>query len=55
MKPGIIIGGGDKFLGNLLFLFKLSFFIPLFGDGKSRFQPVFIDDVISSIDRIINN
>ena len=55
MKPGIIIGGGDKFLGNLLFLVKFSFFIPLFGDGKSRFQPVFIDDVISSIDRIINN
>ena len=35
----------DQFLSNLLPIFKMSFFIPLFGDGSKKFQPVLIDDV----------
>ena len=45
IRPGVIIGGGDVFLQRLLPIFKLSFFIPLFGSGKIRFQPVLIDDI----------
>ena len=55
IRPGVIIGGGDNFLKNLLPIFKISFFIPLFGGGKSTFQPVFIDDVASGINEIIKN
>ena len=54
IRPGVIIGGGDVFLRRLLPIFKISFFIPLFGDGLTKFQPVFIDDVSSAIEKIIN-
>jgi|TARA_B100000945_G_scaffold275285_1_gene239161 uncharacterized protein YbjT (DUF2867 family) len=53
IRPGVIIGGGDVFLQRLLPIFKLSFFIPLFGNGKIRFQPVFIDDVSLAVEKII--
>ncbi len=54
IRPGIIIGGGDLFLKRLLPIFKLSFFVPLFGDGSIKFQPVFIDDVSFAVEKIIN-
>ena len=55
IRPGVIIGGGDSFLKNLLPIFKISFFIPLFGGGKSSFQPVFIEDVSLGVNQIIKN
>jgi len=55
IRPGIIIGGGDKFLKGLLPIFKISFLIPLFGGGKSNFQPVFINDVALGINQVIKN
>ena len=54
IRPGIILGGGDIFMKRLLPIFKASFFIPLFGDGSTKFQPVFIDDVSQAIEEIIN-
>ena len=55
IRPGVIIGGGDIFLKRLLPIFKTSFFIPLFGNGSIKFQPVFIDDVSLAIENVINN
>tara|TARA_B100000575_G_scaffold204461_1_gene165968 strand:- start:773 stop:1678 length:906 start_codon:yes stop_codon:yes gene_type:complete len=55
IRPGVIIGGNDQFLKRLLPIFKLSFFVPLFGDGSIRFQPVFIDDISLALEKIINN
>ncbi len=54
IRPGVIIGGGDLFLKRLLQIFKISFFVPLFGDGLIKFQPVFIDDVSLAVEKIIN-
>ena len=53
VRPSVIIGGGDRFLKSLIPLFKIFFFIPLFGNGTSKFQPVFIDDVSMAINNII--
>ena len=53
IRPGVIIGGGDVFLKRLLPIFKMSFFVPLFGDGSIKFQPVFIDDVSLAIEKIV--
>ena len=53
VRPGVIIGGGDVFLRRLIPIFKASFFIPLFGDGSIKFQPVFIDDVSEAVEKII--
>ena len=40
---------------RLLPIFKASFFVPLFGDGSTKFQPVFIDDVSLAVDEIIKS
>ena len=53
IRPGVIIGGGDVFLKRLLPIFKSSFFIPLFGDGLKKFQPVFIDDISLAVEKIV--
>ena len=53
IKPGVILGGEDRFLKALLPLFNISFFIPLFGSGKTKFQPVFIDDISIAVNKII--
>ena len=55
IRPGVIIGGGDVFLKRLLPIFKTSFFVPLFGDGSTKFQPVFIDDVSLAVEKIIKD
>lgn len=53
VKPSIVIGIGNHFIGKLLSIFKLSFFIPLFGNGKAKLQPVFVDDVANAIEIIL--
>ncbi len=55
IRPGVIIGGGDIFLKRLLPIFRMSFFVPLFGDGSTTFQPVFIDDISLAVEKIIND
>ena len=55
VRPGVIIGGGDIFMKRLLPIFKTSFFVPLFGDGSTKFQPVFIDDVSLAVEKIIKD
>ena len=55
IRPGIIIGGEDKFLNNLLPIFKFSPIIPLFGKGEYKFQPVYVDDISIAINKIIIN
>ena len=54
IRPSVILGNGDQFLSSLLPLFKMSFFIPLFGDGSKKFQPVLIEDVVKFLSCIIN-
>ena len=39
---------------RLLPIIRTSFFVPLFGDGSNKFQPVFIDDVSLAVEKIIN-
>ena len=53
IRSGIILGGGDQFLSLLLPIFKMFYFIPLFGNGRSKLQPVFIDDVSLLVERIV--
>jgi len=55
IRPGIILGGGDQFLLKLLPLFNISFLIPIFGSGKSKFQPVYVEDITKAVEKIILN
>ena len=53
IRPSIIVGNGDQFLSSLLPFFKMSFFIPLFGDGNKKFQPVLIEDIVDFVSNLI--
>jgi uncharacterized protein YbjT (DUF2867 family) len=53
IRPSVILGNGDQFLSNLLPIFKMSFFIPLFGDGSKKFQPVSIEDIVDFVSNLI--
>ena len=53
IRPSVILGNNDQFLSNLLPIFKMSFFIPLFGNGSKKFQPVFIDDIVEFVAKTI--
>ena len=53
IRPSIVIGNDDKFINKLLKIFKLSFFIPIFGNGNARFQPTYVDDVALAIEKLI--
>jgi uncharacterized protein YbjT (DUF2867 family) len=53
IRPSVIVGNGDQFLLSLLPIFKMSFFIPLFGDGSKKFQPVLIDDIVDFVSNLI--
>ncbi len=53
IRPSVILGNGDQFLSSLLPIFKMSFFIPLFGDGSKKFQPVLIEDVVDFVSNLI--
>ena len=54
LRPGVVIGGGDQFISKLLSVFRLSIFVPIFGTGNSKIQPVFVDDISLLVEKIIS-
>ena len=53
IRPSVILGNGDKFLSSLLPIFKMSFFIPIFGDGSKKLQPILIEDIVDFVSNLI--
>jgi uncharacterized protein YbjT (DUF2867 family) len=53
IRPSVILGNGDQFLSSLMPIFKMSFFVPLFGDGSKKFQPVLIEDIVDFVSNLI--
>ena len=49
LRPSLIYGPGDQFTVRLAEMIKLSPVLPVIGSGKSRVQPIFIDDVTACI------
>ena len=49
LRPSLIFGKGDGFTTRLTQAIKLSPVLPIIGPGKSKVQPIFIDDVVSCI------
>ena len=49
LRPSLIYGLGDGFTIRLSEMLKLVPVMPVIGSGKSRVQPVYIDDVVSCI------
>jgi uncharacterized protein YbjT (DUF2867 family) len=54
IRPSVMIGPDDAFLTVLIRLIRLLPVYPLFGDGGTRLQPVYVGDVAEAIGRLIN-
>tara|TARA_B110000285_G_scaffold99788_1_gene113699 strand:+ start:946 stop:1860 length:915 start_codon:yes stop_codon:yes gene_type:complete len=54
IRPSIIYGDGDNFFGQFSKMASISPFLPLIS-GKTRFQPIFVKDVVKAIITILTN
>ncbi len=49
LRPSLIFGPGDQFTVRLSDMIRRSPVLPVVGSGKSRVQPIYIDDAVSCI------
>jgi NADH dehydrogenase len=47
LRPSLIYGPGDLFTVRLSEMIRLAPVLPVIGSGRSKIQPIFIDDVVS--------
>lgn len=48
LRPSIIFGPGDAFFNRFAAMARFSPFLPAIGFGRTRFQPVYVDDVANA-------
>jgi NADH dehydrogenase len=53
VRPGAMFGPGDALFGTLADLVRLLPVVPLIGGGRTRLQPVYVEDVAEAIVRIL--
>jgi NADH dehydrogenase len=51
MRPTVMFGSDDAFLTPILRLLRRLPVFPMFGDGRTRLQPVYVEDVAEAITR----
>jgi NADH dehydrogenase len=55
LRPSLIYGPGDLFTIRLAEMIKLSPVLPVIGNGRSKIQPIFIENVVSCMVKILAN
>ena len=53
VRPGAMFGPGDALFGTLADFIRLLPILPLIGGGRTRLQPVFVEDVAEAIAKIL--
>ena len=53
IRPSVLFGKGAPFIKGLTDLIKSSPVVPLIGGGKMMFQPIFVDDVVSVVLKVL--
>jgi NADH dehydrogenase len=53
LRPSLIYGAGDQFTLRLSEMLKISPVMPVIGTGKSKIQPIHIDDVVTCIAKAV--
>jgi len=53
IRPSAMFGPGDALFGTLAHLARLLPVLPLIGDGHTRLQPVYVEDVAEAVARIL--
>jgi uncharacterized protein YbjT (DUF2867 family) len=49
VRPAVMCGAGDAFLTKIIQLLRILPVFPLFGDGRTRLEPVFVGDVAEAV------
>lgn len=55
VRPSIVFGREDDFFNRFASMASISPALPLIGGGHTRFQPVFVDDVVEAFVRILSD
>jgi len=55
VRPGVMFGPGDALFSTVAELARLLPVLPLIGGGRTRLQPVFVEDVAEAIARILTD
>ena len=55
VRPGALFGPGDALFGTLADLVRLLPVLPLIGGGRTRLQPVFVEDVAEAVANILTD
>jgi uncharacterized protein YbjT (DUF2867 family) len=53
IRPAVMFASDDGFLTTILRLLRILPVYPIFGDGKSRLQPTYADDVAAAIAQVL--
>jgi uncharacterized protein YbjT (DUF2867 family) len=53
VRPSVLFGPGDALFGTLADLARLLPMLPLIGAGRTRLQPVYVDDVAEAVARLL--
>jgi uncharacterized protein YbjT (DUF2867 family) len=53
VRPAVIFALDDSFLTTILQLLRSLPAYPIFGDGRTRLQPVYVDDVATAIAQVL--
>jgi uncharacterized protein YbjT (DUF2867 family) len=53
VRPAVMFAPDDAFLTTILRLLRTLPAYPLFGDGRTRLQPVYVDDVAAAIAQVL--
>jgi NADH dehydrogenase len=54
IRPSVLFGKDAPFVKGLTDLLRTSPVVPLIGGGKTLFQPIFVDDVVSVIIKVLD-
>jgi len=49
LRPSLVFGPGDEFFNRLAGLVRWNPVLPIAGDGKTRFQPIWVEDLVTCI------
>lgn len=55
LRPSLIYGPGDQFTIRLSEMIRRAPVLPIIGSGTSKIQPIYIDDVVSCIEKAVTS
>ena len=55
LRPSVLFGRGDALFRSLAAITRISPVFPLFGDGSTRLQPVFVGDVAEAVVKTVGS